>query len=69
MATMAGAMLSRWRWDGATRAVGGRRNESGRSEEGVEVTMAAAGGKCAESGQFEADGAMRAVGMRMGLQR
>ena len=31
--------------------------------------MAAAGGKCAESGQLEADGATRAVGMRTGLQR
>ena len=61
-------MLLRWWWDSTTRAGGGRRNDNGRSKEGVEVTMAVVGEKCAESGQFEVDGATRAVGMRMGLQ-
>ena len=51
------------------RAGDGRQNDSGRSKEGVAVTMAAAGGKCAESRQLEADSATRAVGMRTGLQQ
>ncbi len=41
----AGVMASCCRSDGATRAGGGRRDESGRSEEWVAVTMAAVGGQ------------------------
>ena len=40
-----------WRSDGATRAGGGRRDKSGRSEEGVMVTMAVAGRQRDESAQ------------------
>ena len=68
-ATMAGAMPSRWRWVGATRAGEGRHNDSGRGKEGVAVTVVAAGGKRAKSGQLEVDGMTRAVGMRTGLQQ
>jgi hypothetical protein len=69
MATTAGAMLLRWRWVGATRVGGGRCNGSGWSKEGVAVTIAAAGRKCAKRGRLEVDSATRAVGMRTGLQQ
>ena len=48
--------MSHWRWDGPTRAGGGRRDKSGRSKEGVAATMAAAGrhrGQRNESGRGE----------------
>jgi hypothetical protein len=54
--TTVGAMLLRWRWDDATRAGGGKRDKSGRSEEGVAAIMAAAGRQCGqrnESGRDE----------------
>ncbi len=53
------AMLLRWRWDGATSVGGGRRDKSGRSEEGVTATTAAAGrqhGQRNESGRGEERG-------------
>ena len=60
--TTVGGMLSRWLWDSATRAGGGRCDESGRSKEGVAATTAAAGkqrGQRNESGR----------GAERGLQR
>ena len=45
-----------WRWDGATSAGGGRRDESGRSKEGVSATTKATG---RQHGQR-----VRAVGVR-----
>ena len=45
----AGVMSSCWRLDGTTRARGERRDKSGRSEEGVAVTMAAVGRQRDES--------------------
>ena len=53
---------------GATRAGGGRRNESRQSKEGVTATIVAACGYHYKSGQWEADGMTRAVRVRMGLQ-
>jgi hypothetical protein len=50
-ATTVGVLLLRWRSDCATRAGGGRCNESCRSKEGVTATMAAVGGKCNKSGR------------------
>jgi hypothetical protein len=49
MSFTAGVMSPCWRLDGATRAGGGRCNESRRSKEGVVVNMAAVGGQLDES--------------------